>query len=150
MAKREIDTFCQKMDELIPRLGRKFLRRSPVVLAHDKISVPQIFILELLLQKESCNMSGLAEDLSVSTSAATGLVNRMLKAGLVERMREGKDRRIVKVKATKKGNTIIKRLIDQRRQAVMEIFTKISRQDREKYIDILEKICRILEEKSNG
>jgi len=149
MAKREIDTFCQKMDELIPRLRKKFLRRGPVVLAHDKITVPQIFVLELLAQRESCNMGDLAEDLSISTSAATGLVNRMLKAGLIERMREQKDRRIVKVKGTKKGDTIIKRLIDQRRRAVMEIFSKISRQDRGKYIDILEKICRILEQKSN-
>ena len=149
MAKREIESFCQKMDELIPRLGRNFLRRRPTVLAHDKITVPQMFILELLVQKKSSNMGDLAEDLSISTSAVTGLINRMLKAGLVERMREHKDRRIVKVKMTKKGSTIIKRLIGQRRQAIMEIFSKISRQDRERYIDILEKICRILQERSN-
>ena len=150
MARREIDSFCQKMDELIPRLGRKFLKKGPMVLAHDKITVPQIFILEMLSQREFSNMGDLAEDLSISTSAVTGLINRMLKARLVERMRGHKDRRIVKVKITKKGSSIVKKLIEQRRQAVMEIFSKISRQDREKYIDILEKICRILEEKSNG
>ncbi len=150
MTKREIDSFCQKMDELIPRLRKKFLRRGPVVLAHDKITIPQMFILELLVQRESCSMGDLAEDLSITTSAATGLISRMLKAGLVERMREDKDRRIVKVKATKKGSIIIKKLIDQRRQAVMETFSKISREDRERYIDILEKVCRILEKKTNG
>ena len=67
MTKREIDSFCQKMDELIPRLRKKFLRRGPVVLAHDKITVPQMFILELLVQKESCSMGSSGNEAPNST-----------------------------------------------------------------------------------
>lgn len=147
MNNKEIDSFCKKMDELMPKLTRQFLKKGPSMLARGDITVPHVFTLELLDKRGSCNMGELAENLSITTSAVTGLIDRMLKAGLVERIRGDKDRRIVKVETTKKGRNIIKKIITQRHRMLIESFSQISKEDREKYIEILEKIYLVLEKR---
>ncbi|MEA3560196.1 MAG: MarR family transcriptional regulator [Candidatus Omnitrophota bacterium] len=142
---KEIDSFYKEMAKLMPKLMRQFLKKGPSALARGNISMPHVFILGMLNERGSCNMSEIAGELSITTSAVTGLVDRMLNLGLLERIRGEKDRRIVRVKATKKGNDTINRIISQRREMMMKVFSQIDKQDREKYLEILRKIYLALE-----
>ncbi|MEA3328855.1 MAG: MarR family transcriptional regulator [Candidatus Omnitrophota bacterium] len=146
---QEMDSFYKEMAELMPKLMRQFLKKGPSALARGNISMPHIFILGMLNEKGSCNMSEIAGELAITTSAVTGLVDRMLKLGLVERIRGEEDRRVVKVKATKKGKNTINKIISQRREMMMKVFSQISSQDREKYMEILRKIYLALEKTGN-
>ena len=147
MNDKEMDSFYEEMAELMPKLIRQFLKKGPSALARGNISMPHIFILGMLNEKDFCNMSEIAGELAITTSAVTGLVDRMLNLGLVERIRGEKDRRIVKVKATKKGKDTINKVISQRREMMIKVFSQIDKQDREKYVEILRKICQILEKR---
>ena len=142
---KEMDSFYKEMAKLMPKLMRQFLKKGPSALARGNISMPHIFILGMLNERGSCNMGEIAGELSITTSAVTGLVDRMLKLGLLERIRGEKDRRIVRVKATKKGNDTINRIMSQRREMMMKVFSQIDKQDREKYLEILRKIYLALE-----
>lgn len=144
MQEKSLDEFYKKMDDLMPNLMREFVRRGADGVTRGLITVPQMLILEILNKKEECIMSELAEALSITTSATTGLIDRMIKLNLVTRSRSEKDRRIVKVNITRKGKNTIARIIEQRRKMMVETFGKIGKYERKKYLEIMEKVYRVL------
>jgi len=61
----------------------------------------------MMLQAEGdLSMSRLAEALDASLPSATGIVTRMEERGLVERVRDAADRRVVHVRSTARGRQI--------------------------------------------
>lgn len=138
--------FCKRLNELLPTLTRAFTRRENE-LTKGKITVPQFVILELLHRRGECIMTELAHYLSVTTSAVTGLIDRLIKLDLVNRKRDQGDRRIVKITLTKKGREAIEKILRQRQKMMADIFGSLSEKDREKYLEILEKVSRILTSK---
>ena len=136
--------FYRRMESLLPDLIREFAKRSAKELIGGKITIPQMFILEILNRKGERIMSELAQALSITTSAVTGLIDRMIKAGFVTRTRGIKDRRLVKIKITKKGKTLIENILSQRRQMLRDVFGKLEKVERERYLEILEKVYRVL------
>ncbi len=86
---------------------------------HDAFSLMHLNVLTILEMDGSASMSQLAEALDVSVASMTGIVDRMEKRGLVERARDGDDRRVVLVHATEAGRDVF-REIDRRRREGLE------------------------------
>jgi DNA-binding MarR family transcriptional regulator len=63
----------------------------------------QVHVLTMLEHHGEMPMSRLAEMLGVSLSNASGLIDRLEEARLVERIRDGEDRRVVLVRAADSG-----------------------------------------------
>jgi DNA-binding MarR family transcriptional regulator len=106
------------------------------------LTIPQIRTLMAVYANKCCTMSELAKFTGYATSALTGIVDRMIKKKLVQRIRNDSDRRIVSVVATKNGSSIADsyhRKIIRHTSAILE---KINRGDREKLILLIEKISR--------
>lgn len=72
-------------------------------MARNGISMTQVHVLTMLEHHGQMPMSRLADMLGVSLSNATGLVDRMEEHGLVERTRDGDDRRVVLVGPAERG-----------------------------------------------
>ncbi len=83
-------------------LGEMRCAASQGMLRHG-ISMTQVHVLTMLEHHGEMPMSRLAEMLGVSLSNATGLIDRLEEAGLVERLRDGEDRRVVLVRAAQSG-----------------------------------------------
>ncbi len=75
------------------------------------MSTPQLKALLLISEEEGIRMRELARKLGGSFSNATVLVDRLVDRGLVERLAEPQDRRVVLVRATEEGQRLIERLI---------------------------------------
>jgi DNA-binding MarR family transcriptional regulator len=75
------------------------------------ITPPQWGILALLNREDGQTIGALAQKLYVDPPAITGLVTRMEKIGLVERLHNGEDRRVVNVYLTQEGHNITRTLI---------------------------------------
>ncbi|MCR5501405.1 MAG: MarR family transcriptional regulator [Lachnospiraceae bacterium] len=73
----------------------------------------EVLIFWLLYQKKEVNMSEIAEYIHVPLNTATGIVGRMEKSGLVERMRSDQDKRIVLIRFSEKGMIQFQRLIGE-------------------------------------
>lgn len=71
------------------------------------LSMAQLNILYTLQRCGEMPMSRLAEMLNVSLSNATGLIDRIEERGLVERSRVPEDRRIVLIRVTPAGETML-------------------------------------------
>ncbi len=73
------------------------------------ISGAQIWILSAVAEKPGTMVSELSETLSVHISTASNMLDKLAKAGLVERWRSETDRRVVNVHLTPKGQTVLDR-----------------------------------------
>jgi DNA-binding MarR family transcriptional regulator len=132
--------FADKLNQIMPVLMREFTRVQPAEVYKGKVTLPQILILQHLSSGDSVKMTDIANFMKVTTSAVTGIVDRLVKSGYVLRVFDQKDRRIIKVKITLKGSILMKKLAYDRRKLVINIFSKISEQDRQDYLRILMRI----------
>ena len=80
------------------------------------VSTAHLHVLMMLDVEGPLSMSHLAEALDVSLPSITGLVDRMAERGLVERLRDAADRRVVHVRLTDAGRAIIDELEVVRQQ----------------------------------
>lgn len=132
--------FADKLNEIMPILIRHFARMQPSELFKGKVTLPQVLILQHLSSEDAFRMTDIAKFMKVSTAAATGLIDRLVKSGYVVRVFEEDDRRIIKIQITPKGLALMKKLAYQRRNMVIEVFRNISEQDREDYLRILSRV----------
>ncbi len=114
------------------------------------ISFSQYMILQVLLNKEVLRMNELASMLGVSKANVTGLVDRMIRNRLVERMRSDEDRRVVFVKLSPKGQRIANRLINAQRREWKRIMQTIPVHNLTIFMDSLEQLAKALADRTKN
>jgi len=105
-----------------------------------KLSASQIIVLRALQSRGPLQVSEVAGELTVTLSAATGLVDRLVKAGLAERERDLRDRRVVWVKITPEGESALAAALQRRRAAFRNMVRNLSAEDLERLCDILDRM----------
>jgi len=138
------------MITLLPQLIRGLARRESNYLSRGKITLPQLWVMEHLTRRKDCPMNELAGFLRISRPSATGLVDRLIAQGLVAREGDRKDRRVVRVNLTPKGRKILTNIWEQKRRMLVDVFGRISAQDRARYLAILERVVEVLSEEKKG
>ena len=108
-----------------------FVRVLENLLGKEGITVPQAIALKTLKeQNQLCKMSDLAATRFLTPAAATGIVDRLIHLGLVERKFDENDRRVILLALTPRGEEAIS-VMDGKVQAMMEqFFERISESDR--------------------
>ncbi|MCM8780531.1 MAG: MarR family transcriptional regulator [Candidatus Omnitrophica bacterium] len=147
MSKISLPEFADKVNRIMPLIAREFLKKQAQELFKGKITLSQLFILDYLYKEGYARMTDLAHFMEVSTAAMTGLVDRLVRDGYVYRIFEPRDRRIIKVGLTAKGNALVERIDQQKKHMIMEIFGRISQIERSQYLNILTHIYEILTKK---
>lgn len=71
------------------------------------ISGSQVWILSAIGDEPGITVSRLSEKLSIHVSTASNMLNKLAKAGMVERLRDDTDRRIVSLHLTHKGQATL-------------------------------------------
>ena len=144
MSKKDLKKFVTRLIELMPQMVRGFARQEHNYLTSGRITIPQFWALDYLSRQGLMSMSHLAVFLGVSKPAATGLVDRLISQGLVLRKYDPKDRRMVWIKVTPKGQAIIKSIFIQKRLTLTKVYGQISDRDRREHLRILEQILKVL------
>ncbi len=103
----EIRNILKLQDELVRH--RVFWDAEPWL--ELDMSTPQLKALLLISEEKGIRMRELARRMGGSFSNATVLVDRLVDRGLVERLAEPRDRRVVLVQATEEGQRLIERLV---------------------------------------
>lgn len=104
------------------------------------LSGSQRTVLRALVNRGPYQVSEVAAQLNVTLSAATGLVDRLVKAKLVTRERDQKDRRVVWVKVTPEGEAAVAAAESRRRAALSQLVGHLSQDDLFTLCAILERI----------
>ena len=90
-------------------------------------------------------MSRLAESLDVSLPNVTGLVDRMVEHGLVERVRDDDDRRVVTVAPTAAGRATVEEIDLVRRRALAQLLLRLDHAQQEQALQIFAALRRTAE-----
>ncbi len=89
------------------------------------VSMSNLHVLSMLERHGEMAMSRVAEALDVSFSNATGLVDRMEERGIVERVRDSEDRRVVHVRLTDAGRAALADIEVFRDEAIGRILDQL-------------------------
>ncbi|WP_114495714.1 MarR family winged helix-turn-helix transcriptional regulator [Fontibacillus phaseoli] len=93
------------------------------------VSFPQFKMLHILNKTGQQKVSHLAEKLGLTSAAITGLTDRLLTEGYVTRDRDEKDRRVVYIAITEKGQEIIQTITENHEESTQTIFNTLNDED---------------------
>jgi DNA-binding MarR family transcriptional regulator len=90
------------------------------------LTMPQMVTLFAIRDAGTCRMSELAEITQQSAGTLTGIVDRLIEDGLVARVRDVEDRRVVQVTLTVQGEERLCRVEQARREDMEHILRQFS------------------------
>ncbi len=109
-----------------------------------EIPVAQIKLMIHLANHGPQTMSELAEGLEVTTPAITGLVDKLEKRGMVERLRDREDRRVVRVCLSPEAQQIAESHLAERRKKVRAVLATLAPEEQEMFVRTLKLLVRTL------
>jgi DNA-binding MarR family transcriptional regulator len=115
----DIEHLLREMSVLIKRKGRDILNHFP-------ITPPQFTALLWLNQEGDMTIGELSQKMYLACSTMTDLIDRMEKNGVVERVRDARDRRVVRVHMLERGKRIIRDVMKARQAYLAEILSTFS------------------------
>lgn len=105
-----------------------------------KLSMLQLQALVFLKYHQHAQMREIAEHFKIELPSATSLLNKLCIMKLVQRETDPKDRRIVRITLTKKGEQLLEKAMQERKQKMHMLLSHISNNDRKQLLRILQTI----------
>jgi len=132
------DFFCFRLGAI----SRKMARYYNSELGTYGITIVQSWVLFYLAGREGSSIKDIAAAIQLDSPVVTGLVDRLVKEGLVTRQEDPADRRSVKISITQKGNQIAEEISS----TVSEYNQRIRSIVREEDVPAFERALAALEE----
>jgi DNA-binding MarR family transcriptional regulator len=127
------------------RIIRAVELHSRGLLSRHGITGPRLACLTLLCNDGPMTSADLSRQLYVSASTVTGIVDRLESAGLVERRRDGEDRRCVYVRATRKGRLLASQTPSSLQDRLAERLRRVPARERAGIRTALERVVEMME-----
>lgn len=118
-------------------LGRMRSLRDPIAHIISDLTPPQVHTIMWLGIDGSQPLNVVAQRVACTQPTFTGIVDRLERAGLVERERGVEDRRVVRVKLTEAGRTMYAQLDAQMHAQLARLLAMLDLDDRESLIRIM-------------
>lgn len=94
------------INSLLKDINYELNNRLRCTFRHTEYTVPQITALQFLYENKKMTLSELSYKMKLSNSTVSGIIDRLEKQELVERIRSTEDKRIVYITLSKKSNFI--------------------------------------------
>jgi DNA-binding MarR family transcriptional regulator len=133
---------------MLVELMRRRSLRDPIsaTCAELELSAPQVHALLALGHEGPLTMGELARRAAVTEKTATGLVDRLERDRLVQRLRDEADRRVVRVRLTAHGARLARRLDAEMLQKLTWLMGRLDAGDRRDLFRIIGKLTDITKE----
>ncbi len=99
--------------------------RSVAATTRDTVTVPQLRVLVLVAGRPGVNVAAAALELGVHRSNATRVVDRLVRAGLLTREQDPRDRRRLVLELTDAGRRLIANVDDHRRAEIAAVLARV-------------------------
>ena len=132
----------QQFDLVLREWVETFMRRSMsefrAAMQDSHLSLPQFGTLMHLYHGGACGISAMGEHLGVTPAAASQMIERLVKSGLIERVENRKDRRVKNLTLTRKGRALIKKGIEARLPWMQGLTSELSAQQQASIVEALQ------------
>lgn len=134
----QIEKSLRHVSYIVKQKGREILNEFP-------ITPPQFVALQWLQEEGDMTIGELSQRMYLACSTTTDLIDRMEKNELVERVKDKKDRRVVRIHLLEKGTVIIKDVINERQIYLEGVLSEMSPEE----VSSIEQGMAALQEKMN-
>ncbi len=130
----------EELTRLLIEFYERFSSWEQGVVRETGLTLPRMHTLEIIGASGELRMKELAEKMGVTTGSLTVLVDRLVRAGLVERRPDEKDRRSIRVGLTPEGQKHFEGHHKLHLQLSQDIAGALSPEEAERFPDMLKKI----------
>ena len=100
----------------------------------------ELTVLGLLADRGPLVMGQLSEDSGLAMSTLTGITDKLTRMTLLERCRDEKDKRIVRVSLTDEGREAYRVRMEAKIDVCREILSPLNAEERRQFLNLMEKI----------
>jgi DNA-binding MarR family transcriptional regulator len=126
-----LQTYVRSLHRFMRLMGSQVLCTD----GQPKIPKSQLVVLYVLLEDKKLSVKDIATNLSISSSAATQLVEHLVQTGLVERAEDSNDRRAVYVQLTAEG---VRATVDYQQKLLKRLDAVLAGTSDEALVEIIE------------
>ena len=138
---------AERLADIFTVLQRCFMLNLSNELARGNVSFPHYFLLGFLTQQQQLTMTEIAQKMGHTTAAATGLVDRLEKLGLVRRTHAHEDRRKILVQATSQGTALVAEVRNDMVGNLLKMMAHLNVQEQRAWLQIYVKILNYCHQK---
>ena len=135
----------EEMIELQRRVDRDRRQYELDAWMHLNLSIGQLKSLFFISNRGATSLSKLAAALRVTPTNTTGIVDRLLKRGLITRTESPDDRRVLLLRTTPLGDELITELRQKRKERMAELFNRLSQEEAKYMAEALKIMVRVIE-----
>lgn len=139
--------------ERLEELAQQFMRRMHTKMEMSMIygiTGSQFFVLKRIRERKRLTVSEAAENLGVSLSAITALVDRLVKTGMVTRTRDENDRRLVWLEITPEGEEVLQSCVAGRKRIMEKYLGQLPEEDLVQLVNIYEKLFALIRQEEKN
>jgi DNA-binding MarR family transcriptional regulator len=133
----KIQELSRELEEVIRRSNTVIYRRGRSILSEMGVSNPQFTALLTLKEYGPLTMGELCKHLFTACSTATDLADRLERDGFVERVRDSRDRRIVRMHILPKGEEVVESVINERQRFLNRVLHEYESEERAHVLESL-------------
>lgn len=134
-----------KLLELVELVGRKMRRHFQPIVESEGLSVPELFVLRKIHNLVKCRVTELAEDIGIAPSTLTGITDRLVGKGFVNRGPDPDDRRAILLGAGEKLPALMERMQRARMEKMAGVFSALPPAELDRLVEDLETLLEGLE-----
>lgn len=120
------ETIIADLEKHLRYISGLIKRKGRAILSDYSITPPQFAVLQWLLDSGDMTIGELSNKMYLACSTMTDLIDRMEKKDLVKRVKDAKDRRVVRIQLLDKGKNIIDEVIKKRQGYLEEVLINFS------------------------
>ncbi|WP_003545102.1 MarR family winged helix-turn-helix transcriptional regulator [Desulfotomaculum nigrificans] len=136
---------AEQLKELMRTLNRKFRKYMVAQTVGCGLTVPQLHLMQELLQNPGITLGDLSARLGLAKSTVSGIVDRLEKQGKVVRRRNENDRRIVHIDLSSQVVELGQNLSLMKTNYLVELLAEMSESEITGLLTGLEKLNRLMD-----
>jgi len=149
----EYEQYVEEIEFLLRKISIVIFKRGREILKYFDITPPQFNALLVLIgesENRSLTMGELCDKLYLASSTVTDLVDRMEKNGLVEREKDSRDRRVIRLKVKERGHQVLAEVMKARKRYLAEVLLNIPGEDRAHLVQSLRTLYEMIDRQHVG
>ncbi len=125
---------------IIMQILRNLKHAGSEVMADVELSYPQSMIIFVLLEKGTATVSELSQQMKITPSVVSRMVDRLVEKDMVVRTRDEQDRRVVFVSLSDKGRNFLEGIAAYHADKVRDLWAAVSEKDKRTFLKLLRDI----------
>jgi len=136
---------AERVSVLIPQIAKNIRISNFIDNVRPGLTLSQVATLRLLEEARSgtLSMGQIAHELGVTLSTTSSLVDRLHREGLVARGVNDRDRRVVLVRLTTEGKTVIQRMLSLLTDLLTRLLAHLTEAEQESLAQAVERVFEL-------